>query len=67
MATENLNINYKTTIKNWTNPHIKNHKNSHELQLIRPQTRQSNPVHVFKFLTAQTSSVEKNVNLYGFK
>jgi len=26
MAIENLNINYKTQNKAWTNPYIKNHK-----------------------------------------
>jgi len=67
MATENLNINYKTQNKAWTNPHIKNHKKSHEFKLIRPQTQHRNPEHVFKFLTAQTPSVEKTVNLHRFK
>jgi len=67
MAIENLNINYKTQNKAWTNSHIKNHKKSHELKLIRPQTQHKNPEHVFKFLTAQTPSVEKIVNLHGFK
>jgi hypothetical protein len=53
MAIENLNINYKTQNKVYTNPHIKNHKKSHELKLIRPQTQHRNPEPVFKFLTAQ--------------
>jgi hypothetical protein len=65
MAIENLNINYMTQNKAWTNPHIKNHIKSHEL--IRPQTKHRNPEHVFKFLAAQTPSVEKTVNLHGFK
>jgi len=33
--------------KNWTNPQIKNHKKSHELRLIRPQTQQRNPEHTY--------------------
>jgi len=37
MATEKLKINYKAQNKIWTNQQIKNHKNSHELSVIRSQ------------------------------
>jgi len=47
MATETLNINYKGQNKTWTNQHITNHKNIHELQLIRAQTRQRNPERMY--------------------
>jgi len=33
--------------KTWTNPQINNHKNSHEFRLIRPQTQQRNPEHMY--------------------
>jgi len=36
MVIEKLRINNKN--KTWANPHIQNHKRSHELRLIRPQT-----------------------------
>jgi hypothetical protein len=52
----------------WTNPQIKDHKKSHELRLIRPQTQHKNPEHMYlKFLMPLTLSLEKIVNLYGFK
>jgi len=37
MATEKLEINARLKNKTWTNPQIKNHKNSHEIRLIRQQ------------------------------
>jgi hypothetical protein len=62
MNTEKLNAKLKN--KTWTNPQIKNHKNSHELGLIRPQTQHKNPEHMYlKFLIPPTPSVEKIVNL----
>jgi hypothetical protein len=62
MAIEKLTTRLKN--KTWMNPQIKNHKNNHELRLIRPQTQHKNPEHVYlKFLVPQTSSVEKTVNL----
>jgi len=48
MATEKLTTWLKN--KTWTNPQIKNNKNSIELQLIRPQTGHKNAERVFKFL-----------------
>ena len=67
MATKNLKINYKTQNKTWTNLQIKNHEESHELKLIRPQTQNKNPEHMYlKFVTSLTLSVEKIVNLHGF-
>jgi hypothetical protein len=50
------------------NLQIKNHKKSHELRLITPQTQQKNPEQIYlKFLTPTTPSVEKTVNLCKFK
>jgi hypothetical protein len=66
MAIEKLTT--RLTNKTWTNVQIKNHKKSHELRLIRPQIQHKNPEHMhLKFLTSPTPSVEKIVNLYGFK
>jgi len=50
----------------WIIPQIKNHKKSHELRLIdhRHKTKIQNMCTVFKFLTP---SMEKTVNIYGFK
>jgi len=62
MAIEKLTASIKNTT--WTNPQIKSHKKSHELGLIRPQAHRTQ---VFKFLTPQTPSSEKIVNIYGFK
>jgi hypothetical protein len=52
----------------WTNPQIKNHKKSHQPILIKPQTQheESEQSHL-KFLTQVTPSVDKIVNLHGFK
>jgi hypothetical protein len=48
--------------------HIKGHKKSHALRQIRPQTPDKNPEPLYlKFLTPLTPSVEKIVNLHGFK
>ena len=43
------NVKLTTRLKNetWTNPQIKNHKNSHELGLIRPQTQNKNPEQMY--------------------
>jgi hypothetical protein len=35
---EYLKINYQLNNKTWTNQQIKNHKNCHELRLMRAQT-----------------------------
>jgi len=47
MAVEKLKIDYKTQNETWTNPKIKNHENSHDLRLIRPQKRCRNPEHMY--------------------
>jgi len=62
MAIEKLTARVKNIT--WTNPQIKRHKKSHELRLIRPQARRTQ---VFKFLTPQMPSLEKIVNIHGFK
>jgi hypothetical protein len=50
------------------NLQIKNHKMSQEPRPIRAQTKHKNPERMcLKFLTPLTPSVEKTVNLYGFK
>jgi hypothetical protein len=50
MAIEKLTTRLEN--KTWTNLQIKNHKKSHELRLIRPQTQHKNPEHMYlKFLT----------------
>jgi len=67
MATEKLKINYKVQNKTWTNQQIKNHKNSHELSVIRSRKRQKSRTLVLKFLTPLTLSVEKIVKIHGFK
>jgi len=68
MATDKLKINYKAQNKTWTNQQIKNHKNSHELSVIRSQIRQKKSrTLVLKFLTPLTLSMEKIVKLHGFK
>jgi hypothetical protein len=59
-----LKINYRLKNKTWTNAQIKNHKKSHELGLIRPQTQHKIPEH--KYLKFLTPSVETTVNLHGF-
>jgi len=62
MATENLTTSIKYEI--WTNLQIKNH----ELTLIRPQTQHKSPEHFYlKFWKPFIQSVEKIVNLHGFK
>jgi hypothetical protein len=46
--------------KAWTNPQIKNHKSSHELKLIIPQTQHKNPEHMYlKVSTPLTLPVKK--------
>jgi len=66
MTKEKLTTKFKN--KTWTNPQIKNHTKSHELRLIRPQTQHTYLKHTYlKFLTPLTPSVEKTVNLHGFK
>ena len=68
MTTEVLKIHYKTQIQNPDQSKIINHKKSHELRLIRPQTQHKNREHMYlKFLTPLTTFVEKTVNLHGFK
>jgi len=62
-----LKINYRLKNKTWTNLQIKNHKMSHELELIRPRGGGGPHTHTFKILTPPTPSVEKIVNLDGFK
>jgi len=58
MATEKLEINTRLKNKTWTNPQIKNHKNSHEIRLIKQQSRHKNPQHTYlKFLTQLIQSV----------
>ena len=58
MATEKLEINARLKNKTWTNPQIKNHKNSHEIRLIRQQSRHKNPQHLYlKFLAQLIQSV----------
>jgi hypothetical protein len=54
--------------KTWINPKIKNHKESHELRLIRPQTHHKYSEHThLKFLTPLNPSVQKVLNLlHGF-
>jgi hypothetical protein len=42
MATEKLTTRLFKNVT-WNNPQIKNHKKSHELRLIRPQTGHKNP------------------------
>jgi len=42
MATKNKKITTRLKIKNWPNPKIKNHKDSHEQRLTR--------THIFKIL-----------------
>jgi len=69
MAIENLKINYKAQNKNWTKPQIKDHKGSHKLTLIRPQTQHKRTKHMYsRSLTLPLAqSVEKIVNAHGFK
>jgi hypothetical protein len=62
MAIEILTARVKNLA--WTNPQIKSPTKSHELRLIRPQAHRTQ---VFKFLTLQTPSSEKIVNIHGFK
>jgi hypothetical protein len=58
MAIEKLSTRLKN--KTWTRAQIKNHKKSHELRLIRPQTQHKNPENTYlKFLTPLMPSVEK--------
>jgi len=65
MATEKLNLTTRPKNKNLQ---IKNHKNSHELRLIRPQTQHKNPQHMYlKFLTPPAPSVEKIFSLLNFR
>jgi hypothetical protein len=47
MAIEKLKINNKAKNKTWPNQQIKTHNNCHELRLIRPQTQQKNPEHMY--------------------
>jgi len=50
------------------NLQIKNHKKSQQLRMIRPQTQNENPEHMyFKILTLLTPSVEKIVHFKWFK
>jgi hypothetical protein len=54
--------------KTQTNPQIKNYEKSDEIKLIRPQIQHKNPGYKYlQFVTPQTPSVEKTVNLHGFK
>jgi hypothetical protein len=65
MATEKLT---RLRNKTRTNPQIKNHKKSHEIKIDRTtDMTQQFRTHVFTFLTPLPPSVEKTVNLYGFK
>jgi hypothetical protein len=68
MASEKLEITVRIKNKTWTNPQIKNHRKSHELRLIRPQTKYRNTEHTYsEFVTPLTPSVEKILNLHGLK
>jgi hypothetical protein len=48
---EMCHLNWKLTTrlknKTWTDPQIKNHKQNHELKLIRPQAWHKNPEHMY--------------------
>jgi hypothetical protein len=44
---KNKKLTTRLKNKTWTNPQIKNHKKSHELRLIRTQTRERNPQHMY--------------------
>ena len=58
MATEKLEINTRLKNKTWTNPQIKNYKNSYEIRLIRQQSRHKNPQYTYlNFLTQLIQSV----------
>jgi hypothetical protein len=59
MAIEKLTARLKN--KTWMSLQIKNHKKSHELRLIRPQTQQKNPEHTYlKFLTPTNTICGEN-------
>jgi hypothetical protein len=59
-AIEKLELTTRLKTKTWKDLQIKNHKNSHELRLIRPQTQHKNPKHTYlKFLIPLTPSVDK--------
>jgi hypothetical protein len=60
MAIEKLKINYRPKNKTWTSPQIKNHKKSHELGLIRPQTQHKNLEDVFKILNTTSTICGEN-------
>jgi hypothetical protein len=47
MDIKKLKSNYKAQTKPQTNQQIKNHKKSHELKLIRPQTQDKTPEHMY--------------------
>ena len=65
---KNWKLTTRLKNKTWSNPQIKNQEKSLELRLIRPQTKHKNPEHMYlKFLTPLKPSVEKTVNLHGFK
>jgi hypothetical protein len=64
---KNSKLTTRLQNKTWTNPLIKNHKKSHELRLIRPQTQHKNPEDTYlKFLTPLRPSMEKTMNLHEF-
>jgi hypothetical protein len=66
MAIEKLTTSLNN--KTWTNPQNKNHKNSHEFGLIRPQSQHKIPEYMYsKFSPPIVPSVEKIVYLHGFK
>jgi hypothetical protein len=60
-----INKNLVSAVDN--EPQINYCKKSHELRLIKLQTQQKNPEHMYlKFLIPLTTSVEKIVDFHGF-
>jgi hypothetical protein len=60
MAIEKLKINNRPKNRTWTSPQIKNHKKSHKLGLIRPQTQHKNRRHVFKIFDTTSTICGEN-------
>jgi hypothetical protein len=69
MTIEELKLTARLKNKTWNNPQIQNHKQIHELILLRQQTQHKSSEHMYlKLLILLTQAVEKIVNLFhGFR
>ena len=68
LGVKRLTTHIRLKNKACSSPYIKTLQQSHELQMLRPQTQHSVPEHKhLKFPTQLTPSADKTANLCGFE